>query len=163
MSNSALLEIDLKENEVHELLKLQSLFHSQYMTEELLNAMIGLYVRFVENIHSNQHPLRIFFMEKIKFVLSRPEIIKILEKDSQESKKNMRETIRGVMGLSYDEEMQMKKLTEEAKQEIRKNHIINMKKEKPGVGVGGVEEAQLKDKERNMKIEMQMKIMEEVQ
>ena len=41
------------------------------MTEELLNAMVGLYVKFVENIHTNQHPLRLFFMEKIKFVLSR--------------------------------------------------------------------------------------------
>ena len=44
--------------------------------------MISLYVKFVENIHYNQHPLRIFFMEKIKFVLSRPEVIRLLEKKS---------------------------------------------------------------------------------
>ena len=34
--------------------------------------MVGLYVSFVEHIQYNQHPLRIFFMEKIRFVLSRP-------------------------------------------------------------------------------------------
>lgn len=92
--------VNLKESEVKELLKLEELFHSQYLTEELLNAMVALYVRFVENIHSNQHPLRLFFMEKIKFVLSRPEIIRILEKDSNSNNRNMRDTIRGVMGLS---------------------------------------------------------------
>ena len=99
------VEVNLKEAEVHELLKLEELFHSHYMTEELLNAMVGLYVKFVEHINSNQHPLRLFFMEKIKFVLSRPEVIRILEKDSQEHHRNMRETIRGVIGLSEHEEM----------------------------------------------------------
>lgn len=97
---SQMILVNLKESEVKELLKLEELFHSQYLTEELLNAMVALYVRFVENIHSNQHPLRLFFMEKIKFVLSRPEIIRILEKDSNSNKRNMRDTIRGVMGLS---------------------------------------------------------------
>jgi hypothetical protein len=32
---------------VHQLLKLEELFHSQYLTEELLNELISLYVRFV--------------------------------------------------------------------------------------------------------------------
>lgn len=101
---SKIIDINIKEAEVQELLKLEELFHSHYMTEELLNAMVGLYVKFVEQIHSHQHPLRLFFMEKIKFVLSRPEVIRILEKDSNEHNRNMRETIRGVMGLSEHEE-----------------------------------------------------------
>lgn len=103
MANSQVFEINLKDKEVKELLKLEELFHSQYMTEELINAMISLYVRFVENINSNQHPLRLFFMEKIKFVLSRPEIIRILEKDTEENSRNIRETIRGVMGLTEED------------------------------------------------------------
>jgi hypothetical protein len=85
---------------VYELLKLEELFHSHYLTEELLNGMITLYVKFVENIHQNQHPIRIFFLEKIKFVLSRPEVVSMLEKRSQQQNKNMRETIRGVVGVS---------------------------------------------------------------
>lgn len=52
--------------------------------------MVGLYVKFVENIQHNKHPIRLFFMEKIKFVLSRPEVIKILEKDSAQNNRNMR-------------------------------------------------------------------------
>mgnify|MGYP000701746429 CR=1 FL=1 len=73
------------------------------MTEELLNEMIGLYVKFVETIHINQHPLRLYFMDKIKFVLSRPEVIRILEKDTLGKERNMRETIREVVGLSEEE------------------------------------------------------------
>lgn len=72
------MEFDLKEKDTHELLKLEELFHSHYLTEELINGMINLYVKFAENIRKNQHPLRLFFMEKIKFVLSRSEVIRIL-------------------------------------------------------------------------------------
>ena len=41
-------------------------------------------------------------MEKIKFVLSRPEVIRILEKDNLNTIKNMRDTLRGAVGMSYD-------------------------------------------------------------
>ena len=67
-------------------------------------------------------------MEKIKFVLSRPEVIRILEKDSLHTIKNMRDTLRGAVGMSYDEELEMKRLAEETKQEVRQNHVINLKK-----------------------------------
>jgi hypothetical protein len=73
-----MFEGGLKEKEIQQLLKLEGLFHSHYLTEELLNELISLYVRFVENIHHNQHPLRLYFMEKIRFVLSQPEVIHIL-------------------------------------------------------------------------------------
>lgn len=115
MEDKGTIKITLRDQEVKELLKLEELFHSHYMTEELLNAMVGLYVKFVENIQTNQHPLRLFFMEKIKFVLSRPEVIRILEKDSVRNNKNMRDTIRGVVGISVEEEMEMRKIEEEAK------------------------------------------------
>jgi hypothetical protein len=72
----------------------------------------------------------------------------------------MRDTIRDVVGLSYDEELEIKKLTEEAKREVRQNHIINLNKEQ---GDRGERRDDLREKERNMKIEMQMKIMEEVE
>ena len=51
----------------------------------------------------------------------------------------------------------MKRIAEEAKHEIRQNHYINLKKER------GDATQELKEKERKMKIDMQMKIMEEVQ
>lgn len=57
--------------------------------------------------------------------------------------------------------MEMKKLAEEAKKEIQQNHLINTKKER-GFAEGANQD-ELRDKERNMKIEMQMKIMEEVE
>lgn len=44
--------------------------------------MIALYVRFVENIHQSQNLMRVYFMEKIRFVVSRPEVIKSLDKDT---------------------------------------------------------------------------------
>jgi hypothetical protein len=53
------------------MLKLEELFHSHYLTEELLNDLIALYVKFAEMAHA-LHPIRIYFMEKIRFVLSRP-------------------------------------------------------------------------------------------
>jgi hypothetical protein len=54
----------------------------------------------------------------------------------------------------------MKKITEEAKQEVRQNHLINLKKER---AADRPEQSDiLREKERNMKIEMQIKIMEEV-
>ena len=34
------------------------------------------------------------------------------------------------MGSNYEEDIYMKKLTEEAKQEVRNNHLINLKKER---------------------------------
>ena len=87
------------------MLKLEELFHSQYLTEELLNEMITLYVKFVENINRNQHPVRLYFMEKIKFVLTRPEVVRILEKDTINKSKSIRETVRGVMGVSESDEL----------------------------------------------------------
>ena len=62
-----------------------------------------------------------------------------------------------VVGVNYEEELEMKKLTEEAKKEVRQNHIINLKKNE------GEKNEEMKEKQRNMKIEMQMKIMEEVE
>lgn len=131
------------------------------MTEELLNETISMYVRLVEQISETKHPLKVYFMEKIKFVLSRPEILSILEKETASKNQTMRETIKGVIGVSQEEELAMKKLAEEAKEEIRQNHLINLKKDRQYEKTAMGEE--LKDKERNMKIEMQMKIMEEVE
>jgi hypothetical protein len=136
---------------------LEELFHSHYLTEELLNEMITLYVRFVENIHHNQHPLRLYFMEKIRFVLSRPEVIKILEKEIVTQRKSIRDTVRGMIGINEEDEIEMKKIAEEAKAEVRQNHIINVKNR-----TNNSDEI-LKEKERNMKIELQLKIMEEVE
>jgi hypothetical protein len=56
---------------VQQLLKLEELFHSHYLTEEMLNDLIALYVRFAESTQGN-NSLRLYFMEKIRFVLSRP-------------------------------------------------------------------------------------------
>ena len=143
-------EINVTTQEVHQLLKLEELFHSHYMTEELLNEMVGLYVRFTEHIQHNQHPLRIFFMEKIRFVLSRPEVTRILEKDGGA----LRETVAAMRVSQAEEEARLISLTEEAKKEVQRNHVVTHKK--------GNDET-LRERERNVKIEMQMRIMEEVE
>jgi len=46
MSAKNLGGASLKEKEIHELLKLEELFHSHYLTEELINGMVNLYVKF---------------------------------------------------------------------------------------------------------------------
>lgn len=46
MSAKYLEGVSLKDKEIHELLKLEDLFHSHYLTEELINGMINLYVKF---------------------------------------------------------------------------------------------------------------------
>lgn len=48
----------------------------------MLNDLIALYVRFAESAQGN-NSLRLFFMEKIRFVLSRPEVLKGLERDRE--------------------------------------------------------------------------------
>jgi hypothetical protein len=44
--------------------------------------MIALYVKLGESLNEKKHPIKVYFMEKIKYVLSRPEINSILEKES---------------------------------------------------------------------------------
>jgi hypothetical protein len=60
------------------------------------------------------------------------------------------------MGINEKEEAEIKRIEEEAKAEIRKHHLINTKKEQHGSD-------DLREKERSMKIEMQVRIMEEVE
>jgi len=52
-------------------------------------------------------------------------------------------------------------MAEEAKEEIRQNHVINMKKERNYEK--GERGEYMREKERNIKIEMQVRIMEEVE
>jgi hypothetical protein len=55
-------------------------------------------------------------MEKIRFVLSRPEVIRILEKETHAQRRTIRETVRGVMGVDpREEEAELKRMAEEAK------------------------------------------------
>ena len=96
-------------------------------------------------------------MEKIRLVLSRPEVIKILEKETTAQNRSIRDTVRGMIGVNEEDEMEIKRMAEEAKAEVRQNHLINTKK-----AVNSSDE-HLKEKERNLKIELQMKIMEEVE
>lgn len=74
--------------------------------------MISLYVKFVENIPHNQHPLRLFFMEKIRLVLSRPEVIKILEKETTAQNRSIRDTVRGMIGVNEEDEIEIKRMAE---------------------------------------------------
>ena len=70
----------ITEGEVKQLLKLEELFHSQSLTEELLSELISTYVRFVDGMDNKQIAMRAYFLERIGFVLSRKEVIKLLEK-----------------------------------------------------------------------------------
>lgn len=147
----------VKEKEAVQLLKLEELFHSHYMTEELLNEMVALYVKFAESISQSSHSIKFYFMQKIRFVLSRPEITRVLD-----NKAGQDNVIEGLEMQPEEEDAAIfKAMNEEAKQEVRQNHLLYLKKDLQLECSALGEE--LKSKERNMKIELQMKIMEEVE
>lgn len=98
--------------------------------------MIGLLVRFAESAPQGQHPLRLYFMQKIRFVLSRPEVMKGLEKEVREEQKIAEKD----------------RLAEEAK-----HNYANGKHKKVGFVAEGEE------KDRSAKIDMQMQVMKGVE
>jgi len=52
--------------------------------------LVSLYVRLAEQISEHKHPLKVYFMQKMKFVLSRAEIIRILEKEPTSANQSLR-------------------------------------------------------------------------
>ena len=89
----------LSEESIRQLLKLEELFHSKYLTVELLNEMVALYVNAVECFDQKLAPMRTYFLGKIQFSLSRPEVTKMLEGPTEEDDR-MRDTIQmsGLVG-----------------------------------------------------------------
>ena len=69
-------------SKIQNMLKLEELFHSKYLTIELLHELIALYTCSLELLDESQSELRFYFLEKIKFVLSRPESQSLLESNS---------------------------------------------------------------------------------
>jgi hypothetical protein len=74
----------LKDKVVEQLLQLEDLFHSRFLTAELLNELISTYVEAIECFDGSQSPMRKYFLNKIQFVLSRPEIDGMLERAANE-------------------------------------------------------------------------------
>ena len=72
--------------------------------------MVALYVRFVENIHQSQNLIRLYFMEKIRFVVSRPEVIKSLDKDTGNQGRTGTERSRNTE-RNRNEELELRKIT----------------------------------------------------
>ena len=69
----------LSEQSIQQLLKLEELFYGKYLTLELLNEMVALYVNAVECFDQRLAPMRTYFLGKIQYCLARPEITKLLE------------------------------------------------------------------------------------
>jgi hypothetical protein len=128
------------------------------MTEDLLNEMVALYVKFSENISQSRHPIKFYFMQKIRYVLSRPEIIRILDTKVATQDNTIK---RLQVPAEEDDNLIFNAMTEQAKQKMRQNHLFYLKRDPQLKGSDLGEE--LKIKERNMKIELQLKIMEEVE
>lgn len=69
----------LSEEETVQMLKLEQLFHNRYLTPEFLHHLIAIYVKAIEAFSGEFKFMRTYFMDKMQFVLSTPEIIKMLE------------------------------------------------------------------------------------
>lgn len=68
----------ITEEEVNQMGKLEQLFHNRYLTPEFLHQLISIYVKAIELFNQDFKFMRTYFMDKMQFVLSRPEIIALL-------------------------------------------------------------------------------------
>lgn len=85
----------IKEKQVDKILQLEELFHTKFLTADLLNELIASYVEAIECFDGFYAPMRKYFLSKIQFVLARPEIDTMLKKNSENDMVGMlRETIR---------------------------------------------------------------------
>jgi len=60
------------ETDVKNMLKLEELFHSKFLTEELLNELTSLYVKAIDCVNDKVMMMKKYFLQKMQFVLSRP-------------------------------------------------------------------------------------------
>lgn len=84
---------------VKKLLVLEEYFHSKNLTLDAVNQLVGCYVQSVQQFDSGEEHIKYYFVEKIQFVLSRPEIIQLLSgnKATRDTLHKMRDTIRGTV------------------------------------------------------------------
>lgn len=59
--------------------KLEQLFHNRYLTAEFLHQLVAIYVKAIECFGEDWRFMRSYFMEKMQFVLTCPEILQVLE------------------------------------------------------------------------------------
>ncbi|CAD8068760.1 unnamed protein product [Paramecium sonneborni] len=67
------------------LLQLEAIFHERTYCLEHVTKILEIYCYLVEQFDSNQQSLKDYFLEKIQFLLSRPETIKLMMEDNQGS------------------------------------------------------------------------------
>lgn len=70
------------------------MFHNRYLTPEFLHQLVSIYVKAIECFNNEFTFMRNYFMDKMQFVLSSPEILTMLEGGGQVID-NIRETVRG--------------------------------------------------------------------
>ncbi|CAD8154662.1 unnamed protein product [Paramecium pentaurelia] len=67
------------------LLQLEAIFHERTYCLEHVTKTLEIYCYLVEQFDSNQQSLKDYFLEKIQFLLSRPETIKLMMEDNEGS------------------------------------------------------------------------------
>ncbi|CAK93043.1 unnamed protein product (macronuclear) [Paramecium tetraurelia] len=67
------------------LLQLEAIFHERIYSLEHITKTVEIYCYLVEQFDSDQQSLKDYFLEKIQFLLSRPETIKLMMEDNEES------------------------------------------------------------------------------
>ena len=86
------------------LLVLEEHFHNKTLTLDNVNELVGTYVQSVEQFDAEENYLRYYFVEKIQFLLSRPEVIQTLagnkNTSARETLYNIRDTMRGTLSTS---------------------------------------------------------------
>lgn len=60
------------DQDISQIIKLEQLFHTKYLTADLLHELIALYVRAIDIFGSQFAFMRPYFLEKMSFMLSRP-------------------------------------------------------------------------------------------
>lgn len=78
---------------------LEEFFHNKALTLEATNELVGAYVEGVEHFDRLEPSMRYYYLEKIQFVLSRPEVINVLSgtepNKTRDTLVNLRDTLRG--------------------------------------------------------------------
>ncbi len=65
------------------MLKLEQLFHQKFLTADLLNELVATYVEAIECFDGYYTPMRKYFLTKIQYVVSQPEIDSMLQRNAE--------------------------------------------------------------------------------
>lgn len=73
-----------KNEEINHMLKLEELLYNKFLNLQLLNQLVALYVKAIGYCNDKMAVMKVYFLEKMQFVLSRTETEKLLAENEEE-------------------------------------------------------------------------------